>query len=79
MSAIHTARVTAAHDYTSAETPWIIDGDATGRAKLVRYISAGGMRTFGRTVAQEIVRRKQLRFLALSAALAVAWAIVYFI
>jgi len=79
MSAIHTTGVTAAHDYTSAETPWIIDGEATGREKLVRYISAGGMRTFGRTVEQEIVRRKQRRFLALSAVLAVAWALLYFI
>lgn len=79
MSAIHTTGVTAAHGYTSAETPWIIDGESNGHERLVRYISAGGMRTFGRTVAQEIVRRKQRRFLALSAVLAVVWAILYFI
>ena len=31
------------------------------------------MRTFGRTVRQEEVRRRQLRFLAVSAALAAFW------
>lgn len=31
------------------------------------------MRTFGRTVRQEEVRRKQLRFLAVAAVLAAIW------
>ena len=76
MSAIHTTLVTDAHGYTRERSPWIID-DGDGKdsvcGKLVRYLSGGGIRTLGRTVSQEIARRKQRRFLFFAAGLAALW------
>ena len=40
------------------------------------YISGGGMRIFGRTVRQEEVKRRQLRFLAVAAVLAILWVLL---
>ena len=64
----------AAHAYTRSGSPWIIDEHYSPCGKLIRYISGGGMRTFGRTVRQEEVRRRQRRFLTVAGVLIVLWA-----
>ena len=73
MGNVSTEVVGTAHAYTRSEVPWSISVGETRHAKLIDYISGGGMRTFGRTVRQEEVRRKQYRFLAVFAALVLAW------
>ena len=73
MGRVSTEIVGDAHAYTRSDVPWSISTAKTSRSRLIDYISGGGMRTFGRTVRQEEVRRKQLRFLALAAVLAAVW------
>ena len=73
MGRVSTEIVGDAHAYTRSDVPWSISTAKTPRSKLINYISGGGMRTFGRTVRQEEVRRKQLRFLAVAAVLAALW------
>ena len=73
MCKLHTALVDDAHAYTRSKTPWILDERGSVCGKTIRYISGGGMRTFGRTVRQEEIRRAQTRFLAAAAALAALW------
>ena len=73
MGRVSTEIVGDAHAYTRSDVPWSISTAKTSRGRLIDYISGGGMRTFGRTVRQEEVRRKQQRFLAVVAALAVVW------
>ena len=73
MGRFSTEIVGDAHAYTRSDVPWSISTAKSARGRLINYISGGGMRTFGRTVRQEEVRRKQLRFLAVAAALAVVW------
>ena len=73
MGRVSTEIVGDAHAYTRSDVPWSISTAKSARGKLIDYISGGGMRTFGRTVRQEEVRRKQLRFLAVAAALAAVW------
>ena len=73
MGGVHTEIVGDAHAYTRSGVPWAMSTSQTEQDKLVNYISGGGMRIFGRTVRQEEVRRRQLRFLAVSAVLAVLW------
>ena len=73
MGRVSTEIVGDAHAYTRSDVPWSISTAKTSRSRLINYISGGGMRTFGRTVRQEEVRRKQLRFLAVAAVLAVIW------
>lgn len=73
MGKIPTEVVGDAHAYTRSDVPWSISTGGRGHAKVIDYISGGGMRTFGRTVRQEEVRRKQRRFLAVFAALAAIW------
>ena len=73
MGRVSTEIVGDAHAYTRSDVPWSISTAKSARGKLIDYISGGGMRTFGRTVRQEEVRRKQLRFLALAAVLAAVW------
>lgn len=73
MERVSTEIVGDAHAYTRSDVPWSILTAKSARGKLIDYISGGGMRTFGRTVRQEEVRRKQLRFLAVAAALATVW------
>lgn len=73
MACVHTEIIGDAHAYTRSDVPWAMSTAKTARGRLVNYISGGGMRTFGRTVRQEEVRRRQLRFLAVSAALSVLW------
>ena len=75
MGRVSTEIVEDAHAYTRSEVPWSISTVTakSPRSRLFNYISGGGMRTFGRTVRQEEVRRKQLRFLAVAAVLAAVW------
>ena len=73
MGRVSTEIVEDAHAYTRSDVPWSISTAKTPRSRLINYISGGGMRTFGRTVRQEEVRRKQLRFLTVAAVFAVIW------
>ena len=73
MGRVSTEIVGDAHAYTRSDVPWSIATAKSARSRLIDYISGGGMRTFGRTVRQEEVRRKQLRFLAVAAVLAAVW------
>ena len=73
MERVHTEIIGDAHAYTRSDVPWAMSTATTARGRLVNYISGGGMRIFGRTVRQEERERRQLRFLAVSAALAVLW------
>ena len=73
MGRISTEIVGDAHAYTRSDVPWSISTAKSARGKLIDYISGGGMRTFGRTVRQDEVRRRQLRFLAVAAVLAAVW------
>ena len=77
MGRVSTEIVEDAHAYTRSDVPWSISTAKTPRSRLINYISGGGMRTFGRTVRQEEVRRKQLRFLAASAVFAVVWFLLW--
>ena len=70
---MHTEIIGDAHAYTRSDVPWAMSTSKTARERLKNYIAGGGMRIFGRTVRQEEVRRRQLRFLAVSAVLAVLW------
>lgn len=75
--------VTAEHSYTRSSEPWQMDRYtlASGRTssgrtygwRLFHYLSGGGMRTFGRTLRQDVRSRRQTRFLVVAAALFVAW------
>ena len=62
-----------AHSYTRSSSPWIIPGPVSAYGRLVHYISGGGMQAFGRTVRQEEVRIRHLRFWIVAAALAALW------
>ncbi len=83
MSGIHTSMVGDAHAYTRSKVPWSLDTyrDAHGETskgerfgwRLFHYIAGGGMRTFGRTVQQEELDRRQNRFLVLVIGVVVAW------
>ena len=73
MSGVHTELVTPAHEYTREHSPWIMDEHKSAYGKLIHYLSGGGMRTFGRTVSQEIARHRQHRFLIVFAVFAVLW------
>jgi len=66
-----------AHPYTREDVPWIIGEPCSVRDRLFRYLSGGGMRTFGRTITQELARKRHRRFLFAAAAIAVAWAVFY--
>ena len=73
MGKVHTEIVGDAHAYTRSDVPWAISTARTDQDRLVNYISGGGMRIFGRTVHQEEVKRRQVRFLVVAGILAVAW------
>lgn len=70
---VHTEIVRDAHAYTRSDVPWAISHPKTPHDRLIHYISGGGMRVFGRTIHQEEVRRKQIRFLCAAAVVAVIW------
>lgn len=79
MSAVHTEIVTPAHGYTRLKTPWILGTDSASGGRLTRYLSGGGMRTFGRTIKQEIARARHRRFWVVVSALTAVWLIFFFI
>ena len=80
---LHTNLKCDAHAYMRSPEPWRIDAGeevygAISREnrrgwRLFHYISGGGMRTFGRTVRQEEVRRRQRRFCIEFVVLALVW------
>lgn len=70
---IHTEFRGDAHAYTRSDVPWALSAARSGRSRVIEYISGGGMRTFGRTIRQEEARRKQIRFLVVSAVIAAIW------
>lgn len=73
MKGLPTSLVQDAHGYTRSDVPWVVSSGATAYDKMINYISGGGMKTFGRTVRQEEIRRRQTRFLAVAALLATVW------
>ena len=73
---IHTELVKHDHEYTSVDEPWQIDDDQRG-SPLYRYLRGGGVRAFGRTVHQVARERRQTRFLAVFAVLAVVWFLLW--
>ncbi|MCR5413737.1 MAG: hypothetical protein K6F50_03285 [Kiritimatiellae bacterium] len=88
MSKIPPSIVEDAHSYTRSETPWLLDTyrDAHGETtkgkkfgwKLFHYLSGGGMRAFGRTVAQEESEERRSRFLVACAVAALVWLYFWF-
>ncbi|MBO7721278.1 MAG: hypothetical protein J6T01_02625 [Kiritimatiellae bacterium] len=82
MGKVPTSLLDHDHAYTRSESPWIIaERDVavgTPYERLIKYISGGGMRMFGRTVRQEEVRLKRLRFISAAAVIAALW-LVFFI
>jgi len=88
MAALRTALVKRRHAYTGADIPWSMDVDADGEAgttdvdrakwRMFLYLSGGGMRAFGRPSGQELLARRQTRFLWLAAVLAVCWIVFSF-
>ena len=52
MARVHTSVVGHEHEYTRSDSPWVITEGKSAYAKMINYISGGGMRTFGRTVRQ---------------------------
>ena len=73
MKSVKTKFVESAHAYTSSDVPWNMSVGETAYAKMISYLSGGGMKTFGRTVRQEEVRLRQRRFLMVFAVLAALW------
>ena len=76
MGVVPTEIVEDAHSYTRSDVPWSVSAAGSDRSRLIDFISGGGMRTFGRTVHQEEVRRRQMRFLAISTVLAAVWLVL---
>lgn len=79
MSIVSTIFRTDAHVYTRSKTPWIIGEHPSAYGKLIHYLSGGGMRTFGRTIAQEESRRKHVRFYVFAGILGVVYSAFYFL
>ncbi len=79
MPFLHTEIVSTAHSYTREDVPWEIDDSKGKRAgkRLAHYISGGGMRTFGRTVAQQRAALRRRRFTVFAAAVGVLWTVFY--
>ena len=75
MAALRTELVKRRHAYTSMDAHEADGADGAGlvRWRLFRYLSGGGMRAFGRSSGQELLIRRQTRFLWLAGALAVCW------
>lgn len=73
MKSVKASFVESAHAYTRSDVPWAITVGETAYAKMIGYISGGGMRTFGRTVRQEEVRRRQRRFVVVFSAVVALW------
>lgn len=88
MSAVRTSFVEGEHPYTREPVPWRIDAGTEAFSqiskesrrgwRLFHYISVGGM-SFGRTVTQEVVARRQRRFLVVACILFGLWLVFYFV
>lgn len=86
MSGVHTHLVETAHAYTRSSVPWTAEEnrEASGRTsqgkvfgwKLFHYLSGGGMRSFGRTVAQDEHDRRQNRFLIAALVFFALWLVL---
>jgi len=71
------------HAYTRSKTPWLLDAyqEAQGEPpervrfgrRLFHYLSGGGMKTFGRTIAQEEADARRTRFLAAAGVFGALW------
>lgn len=70
MGKLVTSVLGAAHSYTRSKTPWRLEAYPK---KLFHYLSGGGLRSFGRTVAQEEAELKRVAFLVKAAVVAVIW------
>ncbi|HCG19700.1 MAG TPA: hypothetical protein DER26_01720 [Verrucomicrobia bacterium] len=80
--------VKSAHAYTRSPAPWRLETyrgasgvTTSGRKfgwKLFHYLAGGGMRAFGRTVAQDEADWRQSRFLRICGVLALIWLWFYF-
>jgi hypothetical protein len=68
-----------AHERESDKVPWILVDDLSMKGRLVHYLSGGGMRTFGRTLSQDVARRRHRRFMFVSAAIAVSWLVLWLV
>lgn len=66
-------------EYKREKEPWILVDDTSVKGRLVRYLSGGGMRTFGRTLSQDAARRRHRRFMAVSALIAVCWLLLWLV
>lgn len=83
MSRLSTSIVRDAHAYTRSRTPWLLDSRKAAREettpndkfgwRLFHYLSGGGLRAFGRTVAQEEADAKRTRFLVRAGLVALVW------
>lgn len=73
MKTLHTEVVADAHAYTRSKSPWILSEHKSVYGKLIHYISGGGMCAFGRTVHQEEVRKRHIRFIVEAAVFGVVW------
>ena len=85
MGRIATEMVRDAHAYTRSKTPWLLDAFQDGvpdegakegrgaRWRLFRDLSGGGMKTFGRTIAQEEAEARRTRVLAAAGVFAGVW------
>lgn len=77
MKRIPTSLIGHEHAYTRSKCPWILSVGNSAYARMINYISGGGMRTFGRTVRQEEILVKRIRFLSGAAALAAVWLVLW--
>ena len=83
MAALRTSLVKRDHAWTGADVPWRLDMEGApsagaseaerARWRLFHYLSGGGMRALGRSVAQEETDRKRNRFLIASGVFAAVW------
>jgi len=76
---IRPSAVTSAHSYTQEDVPWELRDDHADCGRLAHYLSGGGMRTFGRTIAQQKAARAHARFWVVSAVFFAFWLLFYFI
>lgn len=63
----------------SGKMPWMLVDDTSAKGRLVHYLSGGGMRTFGRTLSQDLARGRHRRFFAAAFSLAALWLAFMFI
>lgn len=75
MSKMPTTILGDKHPYTRLSVPWEMDDPKAENlyGRLLRYLSGGGMRTFGRTANQQRARRRQRRFALYVGIYAVLW------